>query len=107
MSTGAGKSNRSEFTEVRATGLRFATDRLIVVLADEREVSVPLRLYPTLRAATPAKRRAWELLGGGRGFHWKDLDLDLSVAGLVNGLREAIPRPPRNTRSKAALHRAS
>lgn len=101
MSTGAGTMARSKPADVRATGVRFAADRLVVVLADEHDVSVPLRLYPTLRAATPAQRRAWELIGGGRAFHWEDLDLDLSVAGLVNGLREAIPRSPRMTRSKA------
>src|SRR5688500_10500891 len=106
MPTGNSKVSRTR-TEVRATGLRFAADRLVVVLTDEREVSLPLRLFPTLRGATPAQRRAWELIGGGRGFHWEGLDLDLSVAGLVNGLREAIPRPPRLTRSKSALRRAS
>jgi hypothetical protein len=107
MPTGNGKTARRKSADIRATGLRFAADRLVVVLADEREISLPLRRYPTLRRASPAQRRAWELIGGGRGFHWDDLDLDLSVAGLVNGLREAIPRPPRLTRSKASLRRAS
>jgi hypothetical protein len=80
--------------EARAVGLRFERDRIIVSLEDEREVSVPLEWYPSLERATPAKRSRWTLLGEGHGFHWGELDLDLSVAGLTNGLKEAIPRPP-------------
>lgn len=78
----------------RATGLRFDTERMILNLDDGREVWIPLEHYPTLRRATPAQRQQWELLGGGRGIHWESLDLDLSTDGLVQGLRERIPRPP-------------
>jgi hypothetical protein len=95
MSTGSVRLNKRETaTEARAMGLRFARDRIIVSLEDQREVSIPLAWYPTLKRATPAKRSNWILLGEGQGFHWPQLDLDLSVAGLTNGLREMIPRPP-------------
>ena len=82
----------ASLNEPRATGLRFARGRLIVELADEREVSIPLTHYPTLHNARPAQRNNWKKLG--EGFHWPSLDLDLSVRGLVSGLPEVIPAPP-------------
>lgn len=78
----------------RATQLRFDGSRIVVCLTDGREVSVPLARYPTLIRATPTDRENWELLGNGRGFYWKSLDLDLSTEGLVQGLPERIPRAP-------------
>jgi hypothetical protein len=68
---------------------------MVVVLEDQREMSLPLSLYPTLLNASPVQREAWELIGPGRGFHWEQLDLDLSVDGLLQGLPEAVPAPPR------------
>jgi hypothetical protein len=91
MRTGNGKTAGDE---IKVTGLRFTKDRLIVELGDEREVSVPLSRYPTLQCARPAQRRDWEMIGPGKGFYWKSLDLDLAVAGLLRGLPEAIPAPP-------------
>ena len=104
MSTG----NVNKRPELLATGLRFEKGRLIVELDDQREVSVPLNRYPTLEKATPAERSAWQLIGPGKGFHWKSLDLDLSVRGLVSGLPEAIPAPPpRPPRRRAAVRGAA
>lgn len=97
MPTGNGSSNSNVAGNALrgvATGLRFDADRLIVQLDDGREVSVPLSRYPSLLDAAPAKRAAWELIGPGKGFHWEELDLDLSVEGLLQGIPEGIPRPP-------------
>jgi hypothetical protein len=80
--------------KVRAEGLRFDQSRLVLVLSDHREVSLPLDFYPTLKHASEAERADWVMIGPGKGFHWPKLDLDLSVEGLIDGLREAIPRPP-------------
>ena len=96
MSIGNGsKRSGARPVRIRATGLRFERGRLVVSLSDKREISVPLSWYPTLLAATPAQRARWTMLGAGQGFHWRQLDLDLSVAGLTSGLAEAIPRPPK------------
>jgi hypothetical protein len=86
--------NANKTAEPTAVGLRFEKGRLVVTLDDQREVSVPLGRYPTLLRARPAQRAAWRIIGRGIGFHWKDLDLDLSVRGLVGGLPEVIPAPP-------------
>ena len=56
---------------------------LRVVLADGREVVVPLEWFPRLRDATPEQRANWRPIGRGVGIHWPDVDEDLSVAGLL------------------------
>ena len=63
------------------------TDRAIIVeLRDGRVVSVPLAWYPRLAEGSPRERRRWELLGPGIGIHWPDLDEDISIEGLLQGL---------------------
>jgi hypothetical protein len=79
--------------EPLAVGLRFEKGRLIVEFDDQREVSIPLARYPTLAKARPAQRADWQLIGLGKGFYWKSLDLDLSVRGILSGLPEVIPAP--------------
>ena len=60
-------------------------DTLTVELADGRTISVPLAWYPRLVHAAAAERCNWQLLGGGQGIHWPDLDEDISVEGLLAG----------------------
>lgn len=69
--------------EALAVDVDFTKDALHVILADGREVFVPLEWSPRLRAATAKQRKNWRLLGGGVGIHWKDLDEDLSVESLL------------------------
>jgi hypothetical protein len=94
MSTGNGSKARKA-GETRAVGLGFTTGRLIVELKDGREVSIPLSRYPSLQRAKSSQRNEWIMLGSGSAFRWASLDLDLSVRGLVSGLPEVIPAPPR------------
>ena len=54
-----------------------------VSLADGREVRVPLEWYPRLLDATPKDRNNWQLIGGGLGIHWEDLDEDVTVESLL------------------------
>ncbi|MCC6580293.1 MAG: DUF2442 domain-containing protein [Phycisphaeraceae bacterium] len=91
-----GKSNQTVdlLNDSAAADLRFDRSRLVVTLTDGREIAVPLRLYPTLARAGAAQRDNWQLIGPGKAFHWPDLDLDLSVFGLINALPEATPPPP-------------
>ena len=71
--------------ELDATAVDVTTDEssLRVVLADGREMTVPLEWFPRLRDATPEQRANWRLIGRGRGIHWADVDEDISVAGLL------------------------
>ena len=70
-------------TTVGISAVRFGDDTLHVQLTDGREVSTPLEWYPKLRQATKEQRENWRLIGNGVGIHWKELDEDLSVEGLL------------------------
>jgi hypothetical protein len=69
-----------------AKNVRVNADSLIVELRDGRTVSVPLKWYPRLAEGSPRERRRWELIGPGLGIHWPELDEDVSVEALLNGL---------------------
>src|SRR5437016_14226625 len=69
-----------------AKNVKVTADTLIVELRDGRTVSVPVSWYPRLAEGSPSERRRWELLGPGIGIHWPDLDEDISVDGLLQGL---------------------
>jgi hypothetical protein len=76
----------------RAVEVSVTDDELRVVLADGRALSVPLAWFPRLLHATSAQRQRFELLGGGEGIHWPDVDEDLSVAGLLRGTPAPVRR---------------
>jgi hypothetical protein len=69
----------------RPANVRCTQERLIVGFLDGRELSVPIRWYPRLAAATPEQRADWEFIGSGLGIHWPQIDEDLSVKGLLMG----------------------
>jgi hypothetical protein len=78
MRTSVHKAARSTATDVR-----FNKGKLCVRLKDGREISAPLDWFPALKAASPKQRKNWRLIGGGVGFHWPDLDEDISVSALL------------------------
>ncbi|HEX5868243.1 MAG TPA: DUF2442 domain-containing protein [Beijerinckiaceae bacterium] len=65
--------------------VRFDESQLIVELSDGRILGTPVRWYPRLALATPAQRANWQLLAGGEGIHWPDVDEDLSLEGMLAG----------------------
>ena len=70
-----------------ARSVRVSESELEVVLADGRRISAPISWFPRLAAAAPEVRSHWELLGDGEGIHWPEADEDLSIAGLLAGVR--------------------
>lgn len=69
--------------EPLAVEVSCTNDSLNVVLADGREISVPLVWFPRLQNATKEERREWRLIGGGIGIHWEAIDEDISVESLL------------------------
>lgn len=69
--------------EPLAVDASFTEDALRVVLADGREVLVPLAWFPRLQKAAAAQRKNWRLIGGGIGLHWEEIDEDISVESLL------------------------
>jgi hypothetical protein len=69
--------------DATAVDVTVTDDRVTVVLADGRELAVPLSWFPRLREASKAQRRNWRFIGRGQGIHWPDVDEDISVASLL------------------------
>jgi hypothetical protein len=69
--------------DANAVDVNVTDDRLLVVLADGRELAAPLAWFPRLADASADQRRNWRLIGRGQGIHWPDVDEDVSVASLL------------------------
>jgi len=69
-----------------AESVRFTDSELVVELADGRTIAVPLAWFSTLANASREQLEDYQLLGGGDGIHWPQLDEDLSVKGLLLGV---------------------
>ena len=68
-----------------AEEVNVTEDTLSVDLSDGRTISVPLAWFPRIVHATEEERNNWRLIGKGHGIHWKDIDEDISVEGLLAG----------------------
>ena len=79
-------------TKALAKCLRFDDDNMWVDLSDGRQLGVPLAYFPQLLNATPAQREHYVISGGGTGLHWDDLDEDISVEGLLQGIPDRTRR---------------
>ena len=115
MSTAVGVESRIHHVEL--------TDETITAhLVDGRVIGVPLAWSWRLSEATPAQRANWRLIGEEHGIHWPDVDEDLSVDGMLNGVparrpgiatpRQSAPapkalQPTSRTRPKAKVKRVS
>ncbi len=69
----------------RVSAVEVSEDTLSVALVDGRTILVPLAWYPRLMNATPEQRQHWQIVGGGYGLHWPEIDEDLSTEGLLRG----------------------
>jgi hypothetical protein len=74
-----------EVGDLRPRAVEITTTELVVTLADGRKIVTPLDWYPTLKAASPAQRKNFELMP--LGIHWPDLDEDLGIAAMLKGQR--------------------
>ncbi|MYG12761.1 MAG: DUF2442 domain-containing protein [Gammaproteobacteria bacterium] len=60
-------------------------ETLTVDLSDGRTLAVPTGWYPRLVYANEEERANWTIIDGGQGIHWRELDEDVSLAGLLAG----------------------
>ena len=65
---------------------------LVVTLVDGVRLVTPLWWYPRLLKATPEQRGVIEL--SPFGVHWPEIDEDLSIEGLLKGLKAPGAKPP-------------
>ncbi|MXZ63198.1 MAG: DUF2442 domain-containing protein [Chloroflexi bacterium] len=79
------RTSMLEVSVPEAGDVSVTDDTLTAELSDGRTISVPLAWYPRLMHASEPERANWELIGGGTGIHWPDLDEDISVEDLLAG----------------------
>ncbi|MPZ37122.1 MAG: DUF2442 domain-containing protein [Rhizobiales bacterium] len=75
-------------SEPRAAAARYdrASGRVIVDLENGCTFAFPPRLAQGLEAASDDQLAAVEILGRGYGLHWEELNVDLSLPGLMAGI---------------------
>jgi len=54
-------------------------------MSDDKEIRFPVAANKKLKNATEKQRNNIEIICGGTGLHWPDLDEDLSVTGIIEG----------------------
>jgi hypothetical protein len=54
--------------DATAVDVKVTNERLIVTLADGRELSAPLAWFPRLTEASDAQRQKWRPIGRGHGI---------------------------------------
>lgn len=69
-----------------AKTVSFDADMIWVDLVDGRKIGVPLAYFPRLLNAKPEQLKHFEISGGGTGLHWDELDEDISVEHLLQGI---------------------
>jgi hypothetical protein len=76
-------SIRTSISRPVATAAVVADGRLHVTLGDGREIIVPISWFDWLANATDEQRSALDLIEGGEGIWWEQLDEGVSVPGLL------------------------
>jgi hypothetical protein len=80
-------------SQPKAVSVKVTAESIVAHLADGRTISVPLAWSWRLSDATEEQRRRYELIGGGSGIHWPDVDEDISVRGMLDGIPARRPAP--------------
>ncbi|MGH7541746.1 MAG: DUF2442 domain-containing protein [Gemmatimonadota bacterium] len=79
-------ANTAALPEPVAREVRVTDTEIIAELSDGRTISVPLAWSWRLSEATREQRMNFHLIGGGEGIRWPDVDEDISVRGMLNGV---------------------
>ena len=58
---------------------------ICLLMSDNKEIRFPVEANKKLKNATEKQRNNIEIICGGTGLHWPDLDEDLSVTGIIEG----------------------
>jgi len=82
------RSKAALHDEVTATDVRYipSLDVFVLMLSNGTRAVYPREQLQGLEAGTKKQLANVELVGGGSGLHWPDLDADLLVEGLLNGV---------------------
>ena len=79
-------------SDPRARAVEISNDVITAHLTDGRTISVPLAWSYRLADATAEQRAHYEIIGDGTGIHWPDVDEDISVRGMLDGIPAHRPK---------------
>ena len=79
-------------TEPLVQTVEVSADTITAHLIDGRAISVPLAWSWRLSDATSEQRQRFEIIGQGQGIHWPEIDEDISVRGMLDGIPATPPR---------------
>jgi hypothetical protein len=77
---------KNKLREARANKIIITEEELIAYLDDGRTIAVPISWYPRLLNGSVEERKNWRFIGEGTGIHWPDLDEDISIEGIIEGV---------------------
>jgi hypothetical protein len=63
----------------------YQNGMICLYMSDKKEIRFPVEANTKLKNATDAQRKNIQIICGGTGLHWPDLDEDLSVTGIIEG----------------------
>jgi hypothetical protein len=63
----------------------YENGMICMLMSDNKEIRFPVEANKKLQAATDQQKNDIEIICGGTGLHWPDLDEDLSVTGIIEG----------------------
>ena len=81
-----GQARKANYPAALAVRYDDATDKVVVSLANGVDISFPPSVAQGLEQATPAQLRDVEVTGAGAGIQFPQLDADLYVPGLIEGV---------------------
>ena len=70
----------------RAHRVEVSDERITAHLVDGRTISVPLSWSWRLSEASTEQWRRYHLIANGEGIRWPDVDEDISVRGMLEGV---------------------
>ncbi len=66
------------------TGLKFTEEYVIITLADERTIGMPLYFFPWLHSATEEQRSGYRL--GAWSVYWEEFDESIDMIAMISGM---------------------
>jgi hypothetical protein len=63
----------------------YENEMICMLMSDSKEIRFPVNANKKLKNATDQQKSNIEIICGGTGLHWPELDEDLSVTGIIEG----------------------
>lgn len=70
---------------VTAKKVWYENGMVCILIQDGREIRFPSTLNKRLKYASRSQLENIEIICGGTGLHWPELDEDLSIVGIMEG----------------------